>query len=57
MKKSSNTTRPRMHPMRMARVPLAVAIHLAVCAAAYAQDSAPESQQAAPSSEDASSSA
>jgi len=55
MKKSSNTTRPRMHPMRMARVPLAVAIHLAVCAAAYAQDSAPESQQAAPSSEDASS--
>ncbi|MFA7322706.1 MAG: TonB-dependent receptor [Dokdonella sp.] len=49
MKRRSAMTRLRTRPPRVARLPLVVAIHLAVAGAAYAQDSQPSADAPNPS--------
>lgn len=48
MKRRSAMTRLRTRPPRVARLPLVVAIHLAVAGAAYAQDSQPAAEPPTP---------
>ena len=48
MKRRSAMTRLRTRPPRVARLPLVVAIHLAVAGAAYAQDSQPAAEPPSP---------
>ncbi|MFZ1619944.1 TonB-dependent receptor plug domain-containing protein, partial [Dokdonella sp.] len=48
MKRRSAMTRLRTRPPRVARLPLVVAIHLAVAGAAYAQDSRPAAEPPSP---------
>jgi iron complex outermembrane recepter protein len=56
MKKNNKLQNVRRPSMRISRLPLALAIHLAVAGAAYAQNTAPTAQQSGnPSSSDASS--